>query len=449
MVYLQFIIVYAFLIGSYSFFFKGTFGTVILQLPVEGGHEGGGSKVEYNGRRKVIETHQRSDERFYLLSFYNCCEHSVEPVTQGSVLRLVFNLIWKNPKTEIPHNFPLFLHGLNEIQEVLKHWIPNSTLNRNLMDDSLQIPSKIELYDSANNCLRHEEEPHLSLYSEKTLMQDVFFFVLEEQYGEKDVPFHRLRGNDFILSQLLLNCPFIDVHIATVTHKRFRLLDKIKSNDESNSVSKKDRLITVSSWKDSENISTDYNIKLNPDHQCVGPIRNLLTLDKPDRLEVIFLGDEKCENQIEEQNFFRRVLVIWPKEESFRISCSFGLNSLLDRMEISLNLALPESIDDVRQNVTRDLKNVIVLGSADPRMLWVRAGMEKGELTLRLLRMCIRLEAREEGLALLKLLGLDFSEDQKGIGNNSENFEGIQNEQVALAISKFQCLFGKYLFQLL
>jgi hypothetical protein len=36
-VYLQFIIVYAFLIGSYSIFFKGTFGTVILQLPVEGG----------------------------------------------------------------------------------------------------------------------------------------------------------------------------------------------------------------------------------------------------------------------------------------------------------------------------------------------------------------------------------------------------------------------------
>jgi hypothetical protein len=63
--------------------------------------------------------------------------------------------------------------------------------------------------------------------------------------------------------------------------------------------------------------------------------------------------------------------------------------------------------------------------------------------------LCIRLEAREEGLALLKLLGLDFPEDQKGIGNNSENFEGIQNEQVALAISKFQCLFGKYLFQLL
>ena len=73
--------------------------------------------------------------------------------------------------------------------------------------------------------------------------------------------------------------------------------------------------------------------------------------------------------------------------------------------------------------------------------------MEKGEFTSRLLRLCIRLEAREEGLALLKLLGLDFAEDSQGVGNDTENFEGIQTEQVAMAIAKFQHLVCKYSFQ--
>lgn len=419
-----------------------------LQLPVEGGHEGGGFKVEYNERRKIIETHQNSDKRYYLLSYYNCCEKSIEPVTKGSMLMLVFNLIWKNLKTELPHNFPVFLHSLNEIKESLKPWIPHprSNIKEKLMNDLLNTPSKID--PAKIGSYPEDKESHLSLYSEKTLMNDVLFFVLEEQYGEKDVPFHRLRGNDLILAQLLLHCPFIDVHIATVTHKRFQLLNKIKSDDWLQNVAEKNPTITISSWKDSENVSRDYDIKLDQDHQCVGPIRNLTTFDTADRIEVVSFGVGKCEVEIEEKYFFRRVLVIWPKEESFRISCSFGLNSVLDRMENSLNLSIPKLKEDVRQSLTQDLKNLISFGCIEPLKLWARSGMEKGEFTLRLLRLCIRLEAREEGLALLKLLSSDFAEDsQDGIGNDTENFEGIKTEQVALAIAEFQCLVGKCLTQ--
>lgn len=364
------------------------------------------------------------------------------------MLILAFNLIWKNLKTELPSNFPVFLHGLNEIKESLKSWNPHpeSIVKEKFMNDLHGVHFNKVTGDSFEDIGSHPEaNPHLSLYSEKTLMNDVLFFVLEEQYGEKDVPFHRLRGNDFILAQLLLHCSFIDVHMATVTHKRFQSINKIKTEDLMQNVAGKD--IKLSCWKDSENVSRDYDIKLNPDHQCVGPIRNLETFDTPDRVQVISVDVGKCDIEFEEQYFFRRVLVIWPKHESFRISCSFGLNSVVDRMEYSLNLSIPKVKNDVRNIVTQDLKTLISYGCVEPRLLWSRSGMEKGEFTSRLLRLCIRLEAREEGLALLKLLGLDFAEDSQGVGNATENFEGIQTEQVAMAIAEFQHLVCKYSFQ--
>ena len=106
------------------FLTQGTIGTVILQLPVEGGHKGGRVVVEYKGKRKIIDTDQGSDKNFYLSSFYNCCDHFVEPVTEGYKLTLVFNLVWRNLKAEKPDDVPVFLSALNGIRKVLKSWNP-------------------------------------------------------------------------------------------------------------------------------------------------------------------------------------------------------------------------------------------------------------------------------------------------------------------------------------
>lgn len=68
---------------------------------------------------------------------------------------------------------------------------------------------------------------------------------------------------------------------------------------------------------------------------------------------------------------------------------------------------------------------------------WNEQGKRKGELAPRLLRLCIALQAREEGLALLKILGSNFV---CGAGiSKAESFEGIQNEQVAQTIADFEC----------
>lgn len=62
----------------------------------------------------------------------------------------------------------------------------------------------------------------------------------------------------------------------------------------------------------------------------------------------------------------------------------------------------------------------------------------KGEFTLKLLQLCTTLRAREQGLALLKVLGTDFATSSSR-GQQTTTYEGIQNEDVAKAIAEFEC----------
>ncbi len=103
----------------------GTIGTTTLQLPVEGGHEGGRLNVEYKGKSKILENNYQSGEHFYVSTICSCCNEVMEPITSGWRLTLVFNLVWINAKTRLPIDFPIFLSALREIEATLTPWIPN------------------------------------------------------------------------------------------------------------------------------------------------------------------------------------------------------------------------------------------------------------------------------------------------------------------------------------
>jgi hypothetical protein len=97
--------------------------------------------------------------------------------------------------------------------------------------------------------------------------------------------------------------------------------------------------------------------------------------------------------------------------------------------------------EEERKRVTRDLRQLVHYCCAQPKLVWTNLDMQKGELTWKLLYFCITLRAREEGLTLLKTLGADFEEQcQELLEISTEAFEGIQNELVAEAIAKFQCV---------
>ena len=67
----------------------------------------------------------------------------------------------------------------------------------------------------------------------------------------------------------------------------------------------------------------------------------------------------------------------------------------------------------------------------EPQKVWTPSLETNSEVILRLLHLCTALRAREEGIALLKLLGSDPIMYRP--------FDGIQNECIAKAIAEFEC----------
>jgi hypothetical protein len=92
--------------------------------------------------------------------------------------------------------------------------------------------------------------------------------------------------------------------------------------------------------------------------------------------------------------------------------------------------------DLVRQQLRRDLHQIIEFWCTKPQRLWI------GDLDLgneRLLRLCITLRTREGGLAILNAIGsyFDAPKSKDEVSSSPQLFEGIQNEQVAKAIAEF------------
>ena len=385
----------------------GTFATVILQLPVEGGHEGGRLKVEYKEREEFFENHKNSHQNYFLSAYYNCCRHSMEPVTRGFKLTLVYSLVWKNAKMAvIPHHFPVFLTDLKEVRRALAPWIPPKD------------PGESE---------------------EKTREVDPLFFVLKGKYEETDLAFSRLQGADQDLAYLLKYCSFLEVHLAMV--KTTIATESHVSNkcaDYNHGQFRETQITKISRWIDSNDAKISLDVEFDWEKQCVGPIGSLLKPNgnRPDEESAVFCKGG-CVAPNRQKHYHNTILVIWPKRETLKMYCRHGLDSFLNRMTISLNSCYLCRLQDAREKAVKDLRKIISFCCDQPIQVWTKPTAKKGELTLKLLRLCTFLRAREEGLALLKILGTDFG----------PKFEGIQNGNVARAIVEFECdVAGKSLF---
>lgn len=74
----------------------GVFGTYLLRLPVEGGHEGGELCIRHNGELVTIDTSMHSTgAAFQQVMVYADCKHERTPVTRGRRCVLAFHLSWR------------------------------------------------------------------------------------------------------------------------------------------------------------------------------------------------------------------------------------------------------------------------------------------------------------------------------------------------------------------
>lgn len=150
-------------------------------MPIQGGCDGGNIHVEYNGEKKVFDLHQEPREGFSTAVIFNCCNHWMEPITRGSKLFFVYNLILTE---EIPfhQDFPSFLTALKEVQESMESW---KTVSR---------------------IIQKQEDVK------------VLYFTLEEQY-ESSLSFKHLQGGDKKMAYIFQNIAFLEVALAQVSHQ--------------------------------------------------------------------------------------------------------------------------------------------------------------------------------------------------------------------------------------
>ena len=111
-------------------------------------------------------------------------------------------------------------------------------------------------------------------------------------------------------------------------------------------------------------------------------------------------------------NIFTSPLVhfVCLESQSVRNYCKYGFHADLDRLESR------RVLNFIREN---------------PAKVWRDPGADRAFL------LCIKFEAKEEGLDLLDLLSVEFSS-----GGNQKTFEGIRDDKVAQVVVDFECHFA-------
>lgn len=154
----------------------GMFATLVIQLPVVGGHEGGELVVRHCGRRVGVNFAATSkDTALHFAAFYADCTHELTPVTSGTRLALLYNLVRTEPSRE-----PL-----------------PAALNTSSVDSALCDAARA--WAAAGPGSR----PRVALR-------------LEHQYTTGSVSFASLKGRDDATMRALLGCPLLDVRLALV-----------------------------------------------------------------------------------------------------------------------------------------------------------------------------------------------------------------------------------------
>lgn len=161
-------------------FLTGASIKMILQIPVDGGHEGGRIKVELHNKIQLLEMSESSDTLYYLTAFYSGCEAKVEEVTFGWKVAMIFHidLEWLESPCQVTPKQDLhtFL-TVKELHAVLKKWT-----------ESRNAPPFIVM-------------------------------LLEYRYPSSELKFSKLKGRDRHLALLLCSVGIVDVRLSNMLRR--------------------------------------------------------------------------------------------------------------------------------------------------------------------------------------------------------------------------------------
>lgn len=419
------------------------FGSLFLHIPVMNGHTGGKLKITFDKKSKLFDCETDSNSKFYLTAMHNGCEQESEPIINGWMVILSINLVWRNAMAmaDSPLPLPTLITALNEMAEALRAWNSPTTYEALGPPISKDIsPEEIiaSVLDPSQQSDRLDYSPVLKKSprpsSEKSNM---LFFLLEGKYNIADLGFADLTDQDQLLARLLSCSQFLDVHLAVITQEVSSVLDYCDLEEENNNGRFK-----IEHWINSTNTLIKLKgIEFDLRTQVIGNLKKFRNYsiqedgDKENAMQLL------CNTR--SFSCHHPVLVIWPKPQTIRIYCQYGFNAVLDRMEAAVDIS-----SNHRQELIGDLGIVLSFCRAEPIKVWRDPTVEPGQRTYRLLRLCLFLRARDEGLELLELIGTDFPLDRVDSQQDRTQaqkpfncfYEGIRSSRVALAIAEFQSL---------
>ena len=357
---------------------------MVLQTPVEGGHEGGRFKVEHLDQTKVFNVSEDSATSCHLTAFYSDCPHQLEEVAFGWRLALVFNLELE------PHQMPIFSPHPN-----LQTFLDVNNL-RNILTKWNQL----------------EEGP------------EFFALLLEHRYSAPGLNFDGLKGNDRHLHQLFQSIDNVDVRLSQIQkyEKGTVVYDDEESDFEDDClcclakdckcVSRADQSVMDEILEEDVKI---LNFCAEIDVDC-----DVIQFDRQ-----LFAKPEKKRMSYEDQEPFlscwydHPVLVIWPKSKSLDMALSCDFTAQLTRLESN-----PEA---------EIFSKVIDFCVQHPDRVWTE---DREDRTRRLIQICLNLDCKTGGLRFLNAIASEF------VSKKRKDYEGIRNAEIAIGIAKLVALIG-------
>ena len=273
---------------------------------------------------------------------------------------------------------------------------------------------------------RDSKPPH------ESFEPDLIYFLLNHKCSSyTNVKFSELEGQDYLLALLLQSCPDFDVHLAVIEQHT----SKSEYDEEENYDCK--RSFEIGLWTNTNNTPIElHGLDVNLKSQIVGSFSKLLNLTNtpPAKETKVHTGDEGRETN---RWYYHLVLVVWPKCQTNRIYFKYNFNGMLSLLEKQVQPTLEAFTHRCsREDSLEDLRKLLHFCHVEPWIAWKEPAADEARRIVRLLNLCIVLEAKAEGLFLLDLLGKEF------VHQGATFYEGIRNHQVAEAVAEFECRVG-------
>lgn len=258
----------------------------------------------------------------------------------------------------------------------------------------------------------------------------LLFFPLQEKY-DNGLSFAQLRGRDRLMSHIFQSISYLDVHLAVISQLTDVSLDHCV--DWELTTNWAERNFRIIEWiRSDESLPLSKQLELDARAQLVGNI--------DDRITCVTNGPNVEANQ---KISYHSVLIIQPRFQSIHHACRYQLDSVLDYME---QMGVPTDVDS-RQKLVFTLNHVISFSMKEPLLVWMDPCPATSQRTSRLLELCLKLKAKQEGLNLLESMGTAVplhSTKTECPPSGIPNFflEGIRDERVAMAIAGFESRVG-------